>query len=105
MKNATPASHPRGEGSSLAQRLGFALDAARLGVLLRLDLLEVLEVAGGGAERELFRDQIVARVSVGDVTDLAAAPDLGDVVEQDHSHCCPSTPSPDRARGPPCGRA
>src|SRR5204862_6513031 len=40
----------------LAQRLGLALDAARLGVLLRLDLLEVLEVAGGGAERELFRD-------------------------------------------------
>src|SRR5438309_4311263 len=32
----------------LAQRLGLALDAARLGVLLRLDLLEVLEVAGGG---------------------------------------------------------
>src|SRR5437867_12552750 len=32
----------------VAQRLGLALDAARLGVLLRLDLLEVLEVAGGG---------------------------------------------------------
>src|SRR5438132_12370632 len=57
----------------LAQRLGLALDAARLGVLLRLDLLEALEVAGGGAEREPFRDQIVARVSVGDVTDRAAA--------------------------------
>src|SRR5256885_3444139 len=60
----------------VAQRLGLALDTVGFGVLLPLDLPEVLEVARGGAEGELLRDQIVARVPVGDVANLATAPDL-----------------------------
>src|SRR5207247_9657994 len=74
----------------VAQRLRLALDAICLGVLLPLDLLEVLEVARGGAEGELLRDQIVARVAVGDVANLATAPDLGDIVQQNDSHRSPS---------------
>src|SRR5205814_3787428 len=70
----------------VAQRFGLALDAAGLGVLLLLNLPEVLQVAGGGAEGELLRDQIVARVAVGDVADLTATADLGHVVQQDDFH-------------------
>src|SRR5919197_3434032 len=83
----------------VAHRLGLAFDAIRLGVLLLPDLLEVLEVAGGGAERELLRDEIVARVAVGDVAELAAATEFGDVVQQDDAHGSRSTPSPGTARG------
>src|SRR5258705_13244309 len=58
-----------------AERLRVGLDAVGLRVLLPLDVLEVLEVPGGGGERELLGDQEVARVSVGDVAALAPAPD------------------------------
>src|SRR5262250_2939176 len=44
----------------VAQRLGVALDAIGLGVRLLLDVVEVLEIAGGGAERELVRNEEVA---------------------------------------------
>src|SRR6266480_3716644 len=70
----------------ITQGLGVRLDAAGLGVLLRLDVVEVLQIAGGGGEGELLRDQIVARVAVRDLTDIAATADLGDVVQQDDLH-------------------
>src|SRR3990172_5792803 len=73
-----------------AERLGIALDPRRLGVLLRLDVVEVLQIAGGGAGRELLRGQEVPRVPVGDLADLPAAPDLRDVVQQDDLHGLPS---------------
>src|SRR5436190_337458 len=52
----------------------------------RLDRVEVLQIAGGSGEGELLRDQIVARVAVRDLTDIAATADLGDVVQQDDLH-------------------
>src|SRR2546427_2525617 len=70
----------------VAYGLGVALDAVGLGVRLPLDVIEVLEVARGGAQRELFRDEEVAGVAVGDVADLAAAAELLHVVEQDDFH-------------------
>src|SRR5205823_11576397 len=79
------------------------LDPVGLGVLLALDLLEVLEIPGGGGERELLGDQEVTRVSVGDVADLAPAPDLRDIVEQDDLHG--PSPPPGTAAGPPCAPA
>jgi len=58
--------------------LGLALrvrpELRRLRVLPRLDLLDVLEVRGGGVQGELLGQQEVARVAVGNVADLTAAP-------------------------------
>src|SRR6266545_2339158 len=71
---------------ALAHALRIGLDARRLGLLLALDVLQVAQVARGGGDRELLRDEVVARVAVGDVLDLAPASDLRDVVEQDDLH-------------------
>src|SRR5207245_1739040 len=60
------------------------------GVVVLLDVLEVLHVPGAGAERELLRDEEVARVTVGDVAHLAPASHLRHVVEQDDLHRPPS---------------
>src|SRR5215510_1535311 len=69
-----------------AQRLGIALDTIRFGVRLFLDVLEVLEIARGGTERQLLGDQEISRVAVGDVADLAAPAELLHVVEQNDLH-------------------
>ena len=57
------------------QRLGVFLDAVGLGLLLLLDVIQVLEVPRAGAERQLLGDQEVAGISVGDVTHLAPTSD------------------------------
>src|SRR5437879_6748613 len=70
----------------VTQSLGVALDAIGLGVRLLLDVIEVLEIARGGAERQLLRAEQVAGVAVRHVSDLAASAELLHVVEQDDFH-------------------
>src|SRR3989304_10191257 len=53
---------------------------------LALEVLQVLEVARGGRQRELLRQEVVACVAGGDVADLAAASEGGDVFHQDDLH-------------------
>src|SRR5262245_13947321 len=84
-----------------AQCLSIVLDAFGLGVLLGLDLSEVLEIAGGGREGQLLGNEVVPRVPIGDVADLAPTPNLGDVVEKNDLHRAAS-PSPRTASTTPC---
>ena len=49
-------------------------------------MLEILEIAGGGGQRELLGDEEVPRVAVRDLTHLPAAPDFRDVVQQNDLH-------------------
>jgi hypothetical protein len=62
----------------LLLRLGRELRRRR--VLARLDLLEILQVGRRRVERQLVRQEVVARVAVGDIPNLAAAPERGHVV-------------------------
>src|SRR5262245_5837564 len=87
-----------------AGRVGITLDTIGLRLLLLFDVVEVLEVAGGGAERELLRNEKVARIAVRYVAHLAPAADLRDIVEQDDLHRVPS-PSPRTATAPPSASA
>src|SRR5207247_8477627 len=70
----------------VAQRFGVLFDPVGLGVRLLLDVIQVLEIAGGGAERELLGDEEVARVAIRNVPDLTAPAELLHVVEQDDFH-------------------
>ena len=70
----------------VAQGLGVLFDPVGLGVRLLLDVIQVLEIAGGGAERELLGDEEVARVAIRNVPDLTAPAELLHVVEQDDFH-------------------
>src|SRR5947209_4224060 len=73
-----------GEGlDPFAQGLGIALDPIRLGFLLLLDVVEVVQVPLGRAEGELLGNQEVSRIAVGDVAHVPAASQLADVVKQD----------------------
>jgi hypothetical protein len=83
--------------------LGLRGGALGLGVRLLLDVVQVLEVALGGAERQLLGNQEVPRITVGDVAHLAAPPDLADVLEQNDFHGV--SPSTRTAARPPCARA
>ena len=65
-------------GPGLLLRLGRKLCRRR--VLARLDLLEILQVGRRRVERQLVRQEVVARVAVGDIPNLAAAPERGHVV-------------------------
>ena len=56
------------DGLGLA--LGVRLELGRLRALARLDLLDVLEIRGGGVQGQLLGQQEVARVAVGDVAEL-----------------------------------
>ena len=68
------------------ERLGVFLDAIGLGLLLLLDVVQVLEVPRAGAQRQPLGDEKVARVAVGHVTHLAPTPDRRHVVQQDDFH-------------------
>ncbi len=85
--------------------LGVATDAVRLGVLLLLDVLQVLEVARAGGDGELLGQEEVAREPIGNVAHLAASTDRGDVVEQNHLHGYSLTPWSRRARWRRCAPA
>ena len=60
---------------------------------LRLELpalaLDLLPVAVGDEQRQLARQQVVARVAVGDLHDLAAAAEIVDVLSQNDFHRYP----------------
>src|SRR5262245_15480913 len=87
-----------------ARRIGITLDTVGLRLLLLLDVVEVLEVSGGGAECELLRNEKVARIAVRYVAHLAPAADLRHIVEQDDLHRVPN-PSPRTATAPPSASA
>ena len=60
---------------------------------LRIELhalaLDLLQVAGRRDQRQLARQQIIARVAVGDLHDFAALPDVFDVVSENDFHVMP----------------
>ena len=74
------ARHPRG------QRLGDLLLLGFLRLELRALALDLLLVALGDQQRQLARQQVVARVAVGDLHDLAAAAEVVDVLSQNDFH-------------------
>ena len=67
--------------------LGAPLLFRFLGVELHALALDLLQVAGRREERQLARQQIVARVAVGDLHDFAALPDVLDVISKNDFHC------------------
>src|SRR5262245_7001868 len=69
-----------------AQAVGVGLHPIGLRLLLLLDVLEVLEVAGGRGQRQPLGDEVVPRIAIRDVAHFATASDLRDVVEQDDFH-------------------
>jgi len=69
-----------------ANALGVGLRTISLGVRLVLDVLEVLQIACGGAEGELLRNQKVPRVPIGDIAHLAPTTDLAHIFEKDDLH-------------------
>ena len=84
MTTSTPAS-AIGHASRGLPLLGF------LGVELGALALDLLLVAVGRQQRELARQQVVARVAVGDLDDLAAASEIVDVFSQNDFHLSAST--------------
>ena len=71
-------------------RSNMACAACLLFVLLGLELaalaLDVLPVADRDEQRQLARQQIVARVAVGDFHDLATPAEIVHVFSQNHFH-------------------
>ena len=76
-------------GQPIGDRLGDLLLLGFLGVELGALALDLLLVAVGRQQRQLARQQVVARVAVGDLHDLAAAPEVVDVFSQNHFHIQP----------------
>src|SRR5262249_60153138 len=71
---------------ALRPRIGDLLFFQLPGLELQALALDLLLVALGGGQRELARQQVVARVPVCDLHDLAAAPKIVDVLSQYHFH-------------------
>ena len=72
--------HARGDGLGDLPLFGF------LRVELRALALDLLLVAFGRDERQLARQQVVARVAVGDSDDFAALSQIVHVLSQNHFH-------------------
>src|SRR2546428_7598790 len=70
------------------QRLGVGLRASALCLLGFALLREVFELAAGGLDREALRQQVVQRVPVGHVLDVAGAAEAADLALQDDAHAC-----------------
>ena len=81
-----------------ADRVGHFLFFGLDGVQLRPLALDLLLVPVGDEQRKLARQQIVARVAVGDLHDFAAASQVLHVLSKDNFHERPSTVT-DRDRG------
>ena len=78
--------HDLDAGHAVGERLGDLLLLGLLGLELRALALDLLLVALGREQRQLARQQVVARVAVGDLHDLAAAPEVVDVFSQNDFH-------------------
>ena len=75
-----------GVRDALRQRVGDALLFGFLRVELHALALDLLLVALGHDERELARQQIIARVAIGDLDDLATAPEVVDMFSKNDFH-------------------
>ena len=84
------AAHSRRRGMfHLGAIATFALGATFLGLELHAFALDVLPVALGRHERELPGQQEVPRIAVGDLHDLAAAPEIVHVLSKNDFHRWP----------------
>src|SRR5688500_3179302 len=72
------------DGLGLRLRVGFELAGPTF--LPRLDALEVLHIPRGGVQGELLRQEVIAGVSVGHITNVSTPTERADIVEQDDLH-------------------
>src|SRR6185295_19292250 len=97
-----------GEGQpldGLGLALGLVAELGRLALLTELDRVEVLQIGRGRVQGQLVRQEVVPRISVGDVADLAAAAELRHIVEEDDLHRrLRVLTRPCRGRGRRCAR-
>src|SRR5262249_16205230 len=70
----------------LRQLVGLGEVLGGLAVLARLDALQVLQVRGRRRQRQLVRQEIVPRIAIRDIPDLAAPTKRGNVFEQNDLH-------------------
>src|SRR6185295_4190429 len=85
-------------GHPFGHRLRGLLLLELLDLELRTLALDLLLVAVGGQQGQLPRQQVVACVAVGDLHQVAAAPEVVDVLSEYHFHGCPQRSNAQRAK-------
>src|SRR5437867_8261713 len=83
--------HNLDRGQAIRHRLRDLQLVGFLRLELRAFALDLFLVAVGGEQRQLARQEVVARVAVGDFHHLAAAPQVVDVLSENHFHNISST--------------